>query len=374
MSCFFLFCLLSAEPVAEPDSAARQRPLELVKQLGDPSFKQREAASKQLIRLGSAARDALEQGTKHTDLEISTRCRHLLPLALDWDLQQQVDRFLAHPDRPPPENLPGLPRFVQLLGKGEETRTLYLAVRKAHGRLLADFERHPENKAKLFEAFCHEPMKNYDFKDLATVRAVTRSEVILFLVLASDAKCNPGWSTPWLRTWAFNAPQLHEALSGPHASPAIQKLFRVWLDRETLDVSLEWALGLVIRYQLKDCLPTIRKLLRKGPQSVLCTAMLALKTIGSKEDLKDLERHFQNSTLVLATVSHDSHPGKEFSVQLGDVALGVSVLLSGQRLQDYGFDYPNTILSQTAYQFAFSSDALRQAARKKWSAGNEPSK
>src|SRR5271165_1606608 len=70
-------------------------PEELVRRLGDESYPVREEAGKQLLRLGVAARDALLNGVKNSDLEIRRRCRDLLPSILEADRKARLAAFVA---------------------------------------------------------------------------------------------------------------------------------------------------------------------------------------------------------------------------------------------------------------------------------------
>ena len=66
----------SEEPAVNSSrSAAKQ----LVRQLGDASYAERERASRQLLEIGLEARAALDEGMRHPDAEIAFRCRGL------WD-------------------------------------------------------------------------------------------------------------------------------------------------------------------------------------------------------------------------------------------------------------------------------------------------
>jgi hypothetical protein len=79
-------CLATAATAEEPATDAPPATAEqLVVQLGDASFEQRERASRQLLEIGLEARAALDEGMRHPDAEIAFRCRGL------WD---EV-RFLA---------------------------------------------------------------------------------------------------------------------------------------------------------------------------------------------------------------------------------------------------------------------------------------
>src|SRR5262249_31947469 len=79
-------------------TADNPRARELVRRLGDESYRVREEAGKELLRLGLEARDALLQGAKDSDLEIRRRCRDLLPSILEADRQVRLDGLLADPE------------------------------------------------------------------------------------------------------------------------------------------------------------------------------------------------------------------------------------------------------------------------------------
>src|SRR5262249_59180613 len=96
-------------------------------------------------------------------------------------------------------------------------------------------------------------------------------------------------------------------------------------------------------------------------------ALLLVADLGGKAQLARLES-LVNDTTLLGTSSINA---TRLRAQLGDVALGALVHLSGQRLADYGFVYFQTIpnvapLSTSASCFGFADDASRAAALKKW--------
>ncbi|HJZ93746.1 MAG TPA: hypothetical protein VKE40_22920, partial [Gemmataceae bacterium] len=82
MSAIATFALASLIGAPTPTSTAPTpdpRMAELVKKLGDRSYRVREQAARELVRGGSGAVPALTAGTKDLDPEVSERCRQLLP-------------------------------------------------------------------------------------------------------------------------------------------------------------------------------------------------------------------------------------------------------------------------------------------------------
>ena len=97
--------------VPNPDAkvdADKRRASELIPKLGHDFYRVREEASRELTALGSAAKEALQSGLKHPDMEIRDRCRKLLPKAIEHHLNEQIEHFLAKPDGPLPADLPAL--------------------------------------------------------------------------------------------------------------------------------------------------------------------------------------------------------------------------------------------------------------------------
>jgi hypothetical protein len=61
----------------EPPNASPPATAQLVEQLGDASYAQRERAGRQLLEIGLEAKEALDDGMRHPDAEIAFRCRSL---------------------------------------------------------------------------------------------------------------------------------------------------------------------------------------------------------------------------------------------------------------------------------------------------------
>ena len=103
----------------EGANSDRQRAFDLIADLGNPSLKVREKANSELAKLGGAAVDALREGLKSPDTEVSERCHKLLPSAIDASVQAKIEQFLAHPDGPLPDDLPGLKRWLATVGNSK---------------------------------------------------------------------------------------------------------------------------------------------------------------------------------------------------------------------------------------------------------------
>src|SRR5262245_41519527 len=79
-------------PLAEAEA---EKARQLVRQLGSTDFRAREQASYQLVKMGSAVEPILREGLDYPDPEVRYRCRHILPLAMSYDLERRLQAFLA---------------------------------------------------------------------------------------------------------------------------------------------------------------------------------------------------------------------------------------------------------------------------------------
>lgn len=104
---------------------------ELVLQLGDRDYQKREAASRELAKLGVGALKAIEEGRKSPQPEIAARCKRLYPKVRLLDLERRVAKFLADKDGKFEHDLPGLKLFQEKLGTGDKSRALYVDILKS---------------------------------------------------------------------------------------------------------------------------------------------------------------------------------------------------------------------------------------------------
>src|SRR5437879_4569778 len=120
--------MLALTPCATPDSG---RAAELVRELGHPSFKIRERASKQLVDLGRSAYPALAAGVDDASPEVRRRCQLLLPVVFDLEIKYRLDEFLTNYDPNKDPGLPGWARFRRLVGDTQTTRDLFAGLIRA---------------------------------------------------------------------------------------------------------------------------------------------------------------------------------------------------------------------------------------------------
>src|SRR5438067_12995579 len=113
-----LTALILGAPPADRDP--KRRAEDLVAHLGDPVYRDREKAARELLDIGYPAKDAVLAGQRSPDPEVSDRCKKLYPAIWRADLDKRVRRFLDDLDGPIPDDLPGAARWLKTAGDGKE--------------------------------------------------------------------------------------------------------------------------------------------------------------------------------------------------------------------------------------------------------------
>jgi HEAT repeat protein len=372
--CLGAGCLLGT---AAPGLAADQRaksPAELeiaaaglVRQLGDPSYRVREKATGALVQMGRVAKTALVLGSTDADPEVRTRCLKLLPAALADDLQARIDAFLADREGRQPHDLPGLARFEKLLGAGPAARALYAELLKTDATLLDLADRDPAAAADRFATRAQQLQATmYNNMAAGQKAAVSPQEVAGLLFVGSEPKLPLPPQATWPIYSLMYRPEVRAAFTGTNPDDPYKKLLLYWINQRTDAMTLQQSLNLAIQLDLKDCLGlALKSAADKTVQGYSRGfAIAAIGKLGTREQLPALEPLIDDTTQV-GTFGWNN---VQINTEIRDVALAMSVHLSGQSLKDYGFEVvaQNQSLRFSPYYCGFSDPAQREAAQKKW--------
>jgi hypothetical protein len=353
------------------DAALFLKARELVSQLAAPVFRDRENASRELVRMGYRARVALAEGESHPDPEVADRCRRLLPQAIEWHIQRLLEGFLADSNGPWPEDLPGARRWVQIVGSTKESRELFAEMVQNHRQILAQVEQAPRQLPEIYKTFCQEVYARYrsNIEDRFRYSGVSRSELVLFLFLGSDPvqKRSDAGPRAFMAAYQFlNQTSLSQALSELGGSDPIKKLFVAWLAKEQQPNVLRRAFMLASQAGLKEAVPTGIKLVRDKtlPPSSRAQVMIYLARMGDRNLIKEVEPFLDDKSLITTVRFND----EQMTVELRDVAMGACILLAKEKPADFGFERirsePGSF--STYMYYGFTTDEKREAAHKKW--------
>jgi hypothetical protein len=369
-----LLALALATAASPTDAGIKKRAEALVAQLGDPDYRDREKAAKELLAIGYAAKDAVLAGQKSADQEISDRCTKLYPAIWKHDLEKRVQRFLDDPAGPLPDDLPGAARWLKVAGDTNASRELYGDMVKAHPEPLLDVELHPERVPTAYLEHVRNVYGRIMPRPVGTTPTARPGpaveDVLLFLFLGAvgDVRTSvpPGTSTTYYYQF-LNSANFTAKLSAGESSAPVRKLFAAWLEKERYSVLLRRGMDIAAQNKVTECRGTVLKI-AADPRTVLylrATALLGLAKLGTKDDLKELEPFLKDKTQIAIVVVN----GEQWAIQIRDVALGAAVQLAGESLVDFGFERrpPANLVSVSSYTYyAFSSDENRAAAHRKW--------
>lgn len=356
---------------AQPDGALHQRAAALVARLGAPIYRDREAAARELVAIGFAARDAVLAGQKSPDSEISDRCTRLYPVIWRADLEKRVEQFLEDRDGPIPDDLPGARRWVQTAGDGKESRALYATMVKAHPEPLLEVELHPRRLPELYLDF----IRGVHGRAYGSVGGpggrgtAADAEVLLFLFLGAAGEVRPtvqrGISSSYYYQF-LNAPVTSTRLGADPPDVPFRKLYAAWLEKERYTLVLRRGIDVAAQHKVRECAPVILKIAsdRNTVATVRATSLLGFAKLGTRDDIAGLEPLLKDDLQIAATVVN----GDRGTVQMRDVALATAIQLAGQNTADFGFDRrPPTGGTTVSYiYYAFTTDEKREAAHAKW--------
>jgi hypothetical protein len=353
----------AAEPAVDP-----ARVPELIRALGSRDFRAREQASRDLLALGRAAYPAVVAGAADENPEIRARCRRLLPQLFDLELQSRLAQFTADAEHLNDHGLPGWERFRKMLGPERPARDLFIALIRADGLLMDAIENH----AQEFGADTLITRMNCLQQRLypragARVEPPTAAEVAEVLFLATNPAISLAPAASTQINLLVNRAEARTWFTTGDNGPLMTKLLLAWLDRTIDEPNTGYMIAnLLSSLQLKELTDLGLKIAanKKAVVHVRANIITTLGRMGQKEVVERLQSVLDDATVVSQFRINQTIG----TTQIGDVALAMSIHLSGQSRHDYGFDglkrYPNSTFSYIAMGFA--SDENRAAARQKW--------
>jgi hypothetical protein len=353
--------------------------LELVHQLGAKSYRAREDAARKLLVHGSQAVSALNEGIKDTDPEVSERCRQLLPQAEAVERNEKLALLLKDPKAPPPKGLAGLERFLKITGDDKAARELYAELLSIHHETIEAAESSPIKGAELYRQFCDDAYNRW-YSGTRTGRYsydtmfASKTDIVFFLFMSGDQNMRKHDNGVNRSSILLNGTQISNAISEKDGSPAIKKIFLDWLENEPQTHLQQRGFQLASQANIKEALPLAIKMLDKKDNQTYGKAqiMISLAKLGTKEHIPLLDKYLDDKTSI-GSVNFGN--GGQMSIQMRDVAMGVSALLAGQKLTDFGFDNRFGGGAPTSYiYFGFPDDPngaakeskAREEAHAKW--------
>jgi hypothetical protein len=361
-------------PTAEQADRAKQ----LAAKLGDPVFQVRDDATRELRKLGRAALPVLADTLDTTaDPEVRNRCETLLPAVRDADLKARLAVFLADADGKFDHDLPAWDAFREVAGNTAAARQLYadacrtkvnVELLRAHGRPTEAEPLVLARRAQLYSVAIR-------VANASTTRTPSPADVAA-LLFAEAGVTITNRTNSYALTSLMTRPHVRDALTAPAGEP-LRKLLAHWMDTRTNPLEISQALSLAGLLNFKE-FPV-----GKYAERVLTTAgtapttrMIALTTaarVGGKDVLPVLAKGMADKTAHTVTWFVNGQRTAH-EIQVRDIALVMSLILTDQKVEDFGVEVKNRpaglagndVLKFSYLYYAFPTEKARDAGFAKW--------
>jgi HEAT repeat protein len=367
MSGFMTTRLSANTPLPEIDS---RRARELVEQLGSPNYRRREEAANQLVKMGAAIESILREGLEMPNPEIRSRCRQILPLALSYDLERRLQRFLANQNdeqNPPPACWT---KFREMVGDSPAARELFAAMHRLDTQFLIALDRNPGSIQQKMVASCMEVMQMQNYGANFIVPA-ERLALLLFAAIHPKLKNNVE-SQSYLGSALLSMSYRQPAKVMMQKDPIIRTLILKFI-LEGGVYAANNGLYLLSNLEMKETAEVARNFLKRKDVDSYSKSMAValLGKFGGKEAIPEVLPYLSDKTNLGETRFGNGNP---IRTQMRDVALATLVSLTGQNPADYDFAYLKMFnggrvvfqVHQNPTLMGFSDEATREAALKKW--------
>ncbi len=350
----------AGEDVDKASAAARVA--DLVRQLGDRSFRVRQQAARSLRQIGLPAITALQNAVKSPDLEVRVRAGQLLEDVEQLELERRLELFLRKADNQSDNVLLGWKRYRESVGGDRVARELFVEMQRAEPKLFRMLELGGKELVAEYETRCVELQADYAHGHL---HKTALGSVCTLLFVGSDPTLTVSEQAAGAVYNFAHYNEFRAALSSGEKVSQLRKLLGGWIARPGA-VATYQRTRLAMRHNLREGLVPALEVLGNGVANwQLQYAILAVGKLGGREHVPGLEKLLDNQT-VLGTMKSKNQP--VFTCEVRDVVLAVILHLTGQDPKQYGFE---RLRQDSQYLFSpntagFKSDAARETAFKKW--------
>lgn len=350
---------------------------ELVRQLGSDDFKVREEASRQLLKIGLPAREALLEGMKDRDLEIRRRCRELMPAIAEAHRQAKLAAFIADKDGKHKHDLPGWERYRKIAGNDAASRQFFVAIQKADTGFLVEVDKEParagERCAQLCQDLVNRQRNQLFLNGKSANQGMSLTEIAPLLLVVADPKVTIPAQHRYLFGNLLYQTVLQNELRARGSTP-FRKIVLAWMERQAEDeITAQILFDTINNLQLKEGLPLALKAVRskKLKGSGVAHALVTIGRLGDKSHLAVLEPFLDDKTQFCGFGIGRAGGNVQGNTEVRDVALAMLVRLTKQSFKDYGFAISGLgfdHLMNNANYLGFSSNKQREKALAKWKA------
>jgi hypothetical protein len=385
MLLFSLLILLQTPPESASELSSK-RAEQLVRQFENNSFRLREAAAREILKLGAAARPALEGGLKSPDAEVRDRCERLLPILLRNDLEQRLDRLVKDVEGKQQHDLPGWERFRKQMGEDADARQFYAKMLKRTSSAAWMLDSRPTKLAAILRTRQmeitneRENLENVGLnapgiggransKELESRLTFDAPELAFWIFASSDERVREA-----LRIepddgiyFLMNDNLFERALRDSKTKQVCQKIVLCWMkslkddpaDLNDLDNGFMFARERNIRSVLDIATSWLERKPKTATFDGLANALTTVGKFGDEKQVPLLARYLK----VEEEFSSINMNRKIFHIQYRDIALAMSLHIQGLKPRAFGFEMLNNAnLNFYPHYLGFETDEARKKA------------
>jgi hypothetical protein len=345
-----------------------------IKQLGDESYANREAATERLLSFGLQALKLVEQGAKDPDREIRYRCERVRVMLREIDLQRRLEAFAADVKGEKDHGLPAWNQFSALHGTSSESRQLFVDIFRAEPDLLKTMQIDSKKVSDLVTN------RIFMLQQSMQVQQISLGSVAGLMFAAADKDVALSDQSQQMIYQFCYQPAITGTLTGGTPKQVVMRsLLAKFIARSEGWVAYQ-GLNLAMQYDIKEGLEPARKLMKargSGNPNLWQISMLGIAKLGDDSDLKELAELLDDKAVMMNIQINN----QKIECQVRDLALLSTLHLlakdkervkgtpieSGD-LKAFGFDQlqGNAMQLYAPHTVGFTSDEKRQEVFKKW--------
>lgn len=364
-----LFCVswvVAADGVLESITATpeEQTKIEsLIRQLGDESYDQREAAGEAIIELGLKALPFVEKAVKSDDFEIRYRSEQVRQKLRASDLARRLAAFEQDTTDETDYGIPGWNAFRASFGKFNGAKAMFIQMYR--------------DDRELMELSLEESQK---IKQAVSVR--------IFQFQQSQQDPNNKFPIGKIMALLYKGKVDGELVGGVNQFPLInlcyQPVFQETMGNEkTRDIAkailtrriieadgweFQQALQIALQHDIKEALAPAIKMVESrgsGQPHLLSQALSAVVRFGTVEHVELIEPLLSEKQTV---IQFQRNNGPRREGQVGDMAMAAILKLTGKDPKDFGIELDGQNPGQplNLYMIGFENETKRQATREKF--------
>jgi hypothetical protein len=333
---------------------------DLIEQLGSASFEQREQAEQRLQQLGAQALDALRRVADDADLEIRYRARRLIGRIEHEQQWRLLEHFISDYDPELAQQLPGWPRYAELVGDDMPARRMFVEMFEAEPEIMSSLGRSDKTLAVEKRTQEMQPAPNAPSQGVT----IPPASIAVLLLASLDPGREVSAGTRSLINSQVNGSAFKRALLAD-GDPPIRRLLAAWV-AGARDVSASIRMNIGSRFELPSAVvPAVELIDAQVHGSQLQYAVFTIARLGTGEHIPVLEGLLESQVVLSERQRGDDEP---FTCQVRDVALAGLIHLIGKRPRDFGFTElrPNSNSLYGLNTAGFATEELRATAFDQW--------